>query len=69
MTQDRYCLLSVGHCDECSNPLRDLDAYALLVHLSLSLSLSLSLGVCRSLSNEVLPDVHKLITNLEYVKP
>ena len=43
MTQDGYCLLSVGHCDVCSNPLRDLDAYALLVHLSLSLSLSLSL--------------------------
>ena len=33
MTQDGYCLLSVGHCDVCSNTFRDLDAYALLIYL------------------------------------
>jgi hypothetical protein len=66
-TQDGYCLLSVGHCDVCSNPFRDFDAYALLVYLCVCVCVCFVM--CRSLFNEVLPDIYKLITFLEYVKP
>jgi len=69
MTQGGYCLLSVGHCDMCSNPFRDLDAYALLVYLWVCVCARVRFVMCRSLFNEALPDVYKLITDLEYVKP
>jgi hypothetical protein len=45
MTQGGYCLLSVGHCDVCSNPFRDLDAYALLVYLCVCVCALLCVGL------------------------